>query len=340
MNLLQNVKKNIQSHNLLSCGDKLIVAVSGGPDSVTLLYILNRLRYELGIELYIAHVNHKLRKSADTDRRFVEKLAQKLQLPCTVITLNPRRFSKGGSIEETARQLRFESLIKLAKQKKADAIALGHTQDDLAETVLMRILRGTGLLGMQGILPKRKIYGFYFIRPLLSLQRRQIEKYLKKEKILFRVDPSNKNTKFYRNKVRHKLLPTLEKEYSRNIRELLGNLANNAGLDYDFLTKEAEKSFQKISLKPVNAKTVRFKQARLLKLHPSLQRILVRQAIERLKGNTNRLTLRHIQEIEDLLTNRPVNSIVHLPDNITVAKKQENLVFSIKKPLLKSLNPL
>src|SRR3989338_10902693 len=160
MDLIQKVKKTICRCKMFHAGDKVIVAVSGGGDSVFLIHALSTLRHELGINLHIAHLNHLLRKSADKDLRFVEVLAEKLNLPCTTAKMKIPKYKKKSSLEERARDIRLRFLVRTAKKYGADAIVLGHTKNDLAETVLMRILRGTGLQGMRGILPKRKIHGY------------------------------------------------------------------------------------------------------------------------------------------------------------------------------------
>ena len=157
--ILDKVKKTIKKYNLIQKGDKIVVAVSGGPDSVALLYLLYSLRKDLKITLHIAHLDHSLRKDSYKDREFVEGLAQRLKLPITTSQINVKELAKKGSLEEIARNARLGFLFRVAQGIKADKIALGHSIDDQAETVLMRILRGTGLYGLAGILPKRNIAG-------------------------------------------------------------------------------------------------------------------------------------------------------------------------------------
>ena len=323
-NILKEVKTAIQKNQLLKAGDKVVIGVSGGADSVALVHILNSLKHELGIQLHIAHVNHKLRKSADTDERFVKKLVGPLNIPYTAVNVNIKTTSQKTSIEEVAREKRFNALFRIATKQNAQCICLAHHQDDLAETVLMRILRGSGLAGMQAILPKRKIDGFIIIRPLLNISKNDILNFLKTKGIKYRTDPTNKNKDFLRNRIRLELLPLIKEDYNPNISSTLANLANTATADYSFLQTETEKSLQRLIQKSSNT-TLVLNLKGLLKKHPSLQRMIIRLSIERIKGNTRRLTLTHIREVEDLIQNRPSGSIVNLPSSIQFTKTSDTL---------------
>ncbi len=325
MDFLSLVKKHIQKNGLISRGDCVIVGVSGGPDSIALSFILNSLRHELGISLHLAHLNHGLRKSADTDEQFVKRFAATLNIPLTTKKIDLRKHTT-GSIEEWARHYRFQFLIETAKKKKGDTIALAHTRDDLAETVLMRLLRGTGMAGLRAILPKRTIEGMSFIRPLLIFSKAEVLAFLKSRRLKFRLDQSNRSTKFFRNKIRLKLLPLLEKEYNPNTKELLANCAETIGQDYEYLEESSRKHFGRWIVPQKNS--IRLPLDKLQNLPLSLQRILIRLSVERLKGNLNTLTLTHMKEIEDLLSHRPRGAIVHLPQKLKLQKDKRFLTIS------------
>lgn len=320
--ILEKVNKIIKASNLFNKGDRVVVGVSGGPDSLALLYLLNGIKNNLGLKLYVAHLDHMLRKDSFKDAEFVKTLAQKLALPVAIGRINVKRLAKKGSIEEIARNARLRFLFSVAKKNKARKIALAHNLDDQAETVLMRILRGTGLYGLAGILPKRKICGFEIVRPLIEVNRQEIDAFLRREKISARIDPSNCEDIYFRNKIRNKLLPLLEKEYSGNIKELLANLGRSSGLDYDYLEKEA-KAKSKGMRKRLNT-------AKLLKMHPALRRMIIREAIKNVQGSIRRISFQHIKEIEDLLISRPEGAIVNLPKNTCVVKKKSYLNFYLK----------
>jgi len=317
--ILDKVKSTVRKYNLIDKGDKIIVGVSGGPDSLALLYLLNSLRKELKISLHIAHLDHRLRKDSYKDREFVQGLAQQLKLPITTAQINIKELAKKGSLEEIARNARLGFLFKVAGDIKANKIALGHNLDDQAETVLMRILRGSGLYGLSGILPKRNISGYQIIRPLIELRRKEIEAFLKKRKIKTRLDTSNLEDIYFRNKIRNKLLPLLEKEYNQNIKEVLSNMAESIGYDYDYLSRVTKQYMKKLKS--------RLNLNRLLKLHPAIRRLILRLNIAQVKGDTRRITFQHIKEIEDLISSRPVNSVVDLPKGISVVKRGKTLSF-------------
>ncbi len=325
--LTDKVKDTIKKYGLIRKGEKIVIGVSGGPDSVALTFVLNKLKDEFKLKLYIEHLDHMLRKGSAKDAAFVKGLADKLKIPVEVNRINIKALAKKGSLEEIARNVRLGFLFGTARKVKAKKIALGHTVDDQAETVLMRILRGTGLYGLAGILPKRNIAGYELIRPLIEVRRKEIESYLKRKKISPCIDASNSEDIYFRNKVRNNLLPLLETKYNPNIKELLANMAQSAGYDYDYLCAAAGRSLKwgknRIPLNKLN------------RMHPALRRIVIRKTISRLKGNTRRLTFRHISEIEEMILNRPVNSIVDLPQNISAAKKKRHLWFYRRR---KSIN--
>ncbi len=327
-NLTLKVKHFIQHNNLFSCGDTVIVGVSGGADSITLASVVHSLQYELGIHLHIAHYNHKIRRGSDADQKFVEQFAQSLNVPYTVEAWKRGGSFPRGSVEELAREKRFDFFVRLAKKEKAQAVALAHTENDQAETVLMRILRGTGLQGVRAILPLRDIHNVNFVRPLLEIKRKDIEQYLTRHKIFFRTDITNKQTKFFRNKIRLELLPLLKKEYNSNVEEVLLNFSANVAIDYEYLDLQAKKSFRRLVKKKSNNQ-IHFNLKSFVSQHKALRHMIIRHCIELLKGDRNGLTWAHMKEVEDMLQNRPMGSIVHLPQNIC-AKKAKNLLFLYK----------
>ncbi|MBF0521796.1 MAG: tRNA lysidine(34) synthetase TilS [Candidatus Omnitrophica bacterium] len=323
MTLIEKTKKRLIRKKLVNRGDVLVVGVSGGADSVTLLYLLQALQHELGIQIHVAHFNHQLRRGANKDQVFVESLAKKFGLP-----FHTKSWKNPKSVEDLARKERFKFLTETAQKVNADAIVLAHHKDDLAETILMRILRGAGLQGLQGILSKKTLYGYTFIRPLLETSRFEIESFLKENNIPFRIDPTNKQPDFFRNKIRLKLLPLLEKEYSPNIKELLVNLGRNISTDYEYLDKQADAFFQNLVKNPSAKNSLQLDIKKLKKCPEAIERMVIRKAIAHLKGNTNRMALTHLDEISDLLDNRPVKSIVHLPGGIKVQKTSTSLIIS------------
>ena len=319
------VLKTIRQHQLIRPGDLICVGVSGGADSVALLTALTELRHVLGARLLAGHINHGLRKSAGTDQKYVEHLCRQFKIPCVVVKLSLKRTKLNGSLEERAREARLDSLIRIARCHKAAAVALAHTQDDLAETVLMRILRGTGMLGLRSILPRRVIHGTVFIRPLLDCSRQDVETFLKMKKLKFRTDPTNRSRRFLRNRIRLDLLPLLQKTYNPGIKNVLAGLARTLADDYEVLTNESRRVLKKPLLLQQTQSQIQLSLSQLRKLPTAVRRLTLRLVMEDLTGNLRQLSLAHGDELEDLIFNRPQGSRVDLPGSLQAVTSRQKL---------------
>lgn len=317
--ITSKARSTVTEYRLLDAHDSVLVGVSGGPDSVVLLYLLNSLKTEFKLKLHVAHFDHMLRKDSHEDAEFVRKLSEELKIPFTTERVNVKELAKKGSLEEIARNARLNFLFQTSKKVKANKIALGHNLDDQAETILMRILRGTGLYGLAGILPKRTINGFTIIRPLIAVSRKEIEEFLRKNKIKAQLDITNLDNLYFRNEIRNRLLPLLEEKYNRNIKVVLANMGESVAYDYEYLSYLATRAQQNLG-KRLNLK-------RFLGLHTAIQRLILRINIARLSGSMRKFSFQHIKEIEDLISRRPINSIVDLPKRISVMKKRTYLFF-------------
>ncbi len=227
--LVTAVGEELDSLGVRQC--KVVVAVSGGPDSVALLRSLHALRLGHQLELIVAHFNHRLREPAcHEDERFVVALAEELALPCAVGTADrdhSERSDRSETIEEWARKCRYDFLVRTAAQHAAPYIATGHTSDDQAETVLHRIVRGTGLAGLTGIPVRRKLNGVSVIRPMLQLSRDQVLDWLRAGGYGYRLDAMNEDPRFTRNRIRHEVMPLL-RELNPRVREALCRLSSVA----------------------------------------------------------------------------------------------------------------
>lgn len=292
--MLRNLKDYIAQHNLLRPGDRVGVAVSGGADSVALLRALLETRSELGIVLSLVHFNHKLRgEESDTDEQFVLALAHKFDLLFHHHEADTRRFAgeKELSIEAAARDLRYAFFGRLINERRLDKVATAHTLDDQAETVLLRIFRGSGTSGLAGILPKLKVKAGAVVRPFLSTRRREITEYLRKLDQTWREDSSNTEVAFTRNRVRHQLLPLLESSFNPEIVEGLSNLAEIARVEDEFWAAETADSF--LYCHRNNQLDVKA----LLTLHKAVRRRVLRLAAIQAGAN---LDFAHTERILDL----------------------------------------
>jgi tRNA(Ile)-lysidine synthase len=237
--MLAVVRQAIERYNLLLPGDSVVVGVSGGPDSVSLLHVLLALSDELGLTLHVAHLNHRLRGAeSEADAAFVRELATSCGLKCTVdeVEVSALAARLGLGEEEAARQARYAFLAQVARQLQADAVAVGHNADDQAETILMHLLRGSGLDGLRGMAPRTVLSepALTLIRPLLGVPRAAIELYCRENHLQPRFDRSNLDRTFFRNRLRLEILPALE-EIAPGTRQRLRQLAELAAADFDLL---------------------------------------------------------------------------------------------------------
>ena len=241
--LLYRVKRTIDHYHLLNQGDRIVVGVSAGVDSMVLLHLLNACRQTFDLSLIVAHVNHGIRpKEPEKEADLVQKECERLHLPFECGIFNAKEFQRAGkfSLQEAARRLRFHFFEQILQKYDAQKIALGHHADDQVETVLLRLMRGAGLQGLKGILPIRE---GRVIRPLLEVWRHEIEAFAIKNNIPFLIDSSNLKEDYLRNRLRLSLIPLLEKEYQPNVKEILLRTSAILREENDYLEKEAEKAY-------------------------------------------------------------------------------------------------
>ena len=304
-------------------GDLVVAAVSGGPDSVCLLHILHELKDALQVQLIVAHFDHGLRPAEDeSETRFVRDMAGSLKLPFE--TAKGRLLAKKapGSREEAARTARYAFLERVRKKYKAGRIALGHNLNDQAETILMRLLRGSGPLGLTGIPPCRD---GSIIRPLLEIERREIEKYLKAEKLAFVTDSSNLGTDYLRNRIRLEVIPILEK-HQPQLAPLLGQTAEILRDEDAYLEKIAKAWLEKEAIRhPDGSRELSVPS--FLGLPVALARRATRQAIATIKKDLRRITWEHIEAVQKLARAEKPQAVLKFPGGIEVRRTYDRLGF-------------
>lgn len=292
-NLIKKVQNFASLNHLWEKDSKIVLGVSGGPDSACLLDIMAKVSRKYSMKLHIAHVNYGLRgKDSDKDEQFVEKLAEKYGLGLSI--LSPI-IKKKSNLEEELRIIRYAFFEKIRKELKFDYIAVAHTADDQAETVLMRIIRGTGLSGLRAMRCKNGV----IIRPLLSVSRSEIEKYLAENKLASRLDKTNMEEKFFRNKIRHNLIPYLQKNFNSSIKESLLSLSITAADDFDYISKQAKKTAEKIIEK--KDEELIFSTTIYRALHPAIQREFLRLIIKNMKRDLRDIESANIEEARKIL---------------------------------------
>lgn len=276
----EKVRHYIEKHRLLRQGDRVLVAVSGGPDSLCLLHLLRGISSSLQLELVVAHLDHQIRPEAGEEARLVKDLATSWSLPFTGASYNVPSMRSAAKLseEEAARRARYRFLYQAARNHRATVIAVGHHRDDQAETVLLNLLRGTGPDGLAGMLPRRFLGKIRLIRPLLVVSREEIECYCRDHGLRSFTDRSNLEEKYTRNRVRLELIPHLEKEYNPRLKESLARLAVMAAADRRYLRAAAEKQLRKLS--KIQGKSMLIDCRALNGLPEALRGRVARQALE------------------------------------------------------------
>lgn len=327
MSPLEKVKQAIASFSI-NLDDKVVVAVSGGPDSVCLLHLLRKLRPPYRLSLHVAHLNHQFRPDAADEARFVAQLAGSWGLPYTISEQPILKFcrEKGVSKQLGARTVRYRFFNEVARTVNARWIATGHTADDQAETFLMRMLRGSGATGLSCIPALRD---GSIIRPLLHLTRKEILQELSKEEIAYVEDPSNRQIVYQRNKVRRLLIPVLE-EYNPKIREALCREAILLRDEDNFVNQTAMQTLPSVQIK-TGPNAIAYDIAKLDALHPAIQRRLLLWGVNRLLDGMKEVGFRHIEIMRKML-HRKNGSRCKLPYALVVKKQYEILFLERIQP--------
>jgi tRNA(Ile)-lysidine synthase len=341
--LEQRVLHFIQKEHLVSTPLCLLVAVSGGPDSVCLLHTLVELREGLGITLHVAHLNHKLRGAeSEADARYVSRLTHRLGISATIEEQDVKAYQKHKriSLEEAAREVRYTFLAQVAQSVGAKEAALGHTVDDHIETILMHLVRGTGIKGLQGLQPHTQWQlggnSITIVRPLLQVSREETTNYCRQHRLKPRIDTSNLSLSPLRNRIRHQLLPLL-RSYNPQVTEALLRTARIAGDDLGFIDEQCLRLWAEIAQKQGN--TVILDKQRLLKSPSALRRYLLRMSIEKLLGNIKDIEMRHIEDIMSILT-KPAGKRLDLPGGLIFAVEYDRYLLTQDREALSPFPPL
>ncbi|MGE5628202.1 MAG: tRNA lysidine(34) synthetase TilS [Solirubrobacterales bacterium] len=295
--MLNKVIETIESNNMINKGDKVIVGVSGGPDSMCLLHLLMTLKGYYSLEIIASHINHGLRgNESDEDEKYVEKFCLENNIKFTSIKEDVHKISveRNISCESAGRDLRYEFFNKIKVEYKADKIAVAHNLNDQAETVLMRMIRGAALEGLGGIKPVRdKLY----IRPLLFCTRNEIEEYCEKNRLNPRIDHTNFQNIYARNKIRLELIPYIENNFNKDIINTLSRLSENLRLDSDYMDHEAEKKYKTYCTNKED-RVIISKEGFLE--HEAIVSRVIRKAFLCLLGHLNNFEKKHIYQVIEL----------------------------------------
>jgi len=327
--VLTKVKKTIDEHSMLARGDRVIAAVSGGPDSVALLKILSMIADQYDISLVVAHLNHGLRKEeSDREEDFVRMVGQNMGIEFISRKVDIAGLRKQGkSEEELCRELRYDFLKQAASDYRATKIALGHHLHDQAETVLMNFLRGSGSEGLRGMLPVRE---GMIIRPLLQITRKEILAFLEKERLSFMMDSSNAQDLYLRNRIRHHLMPLLKDAFNHRVEENLARTADIMRLNDDYMEGEIEGLLDRWGVFRHDPEK-KMPVPEFLKLHEALQYRLIKTLLAWTSKAGKGVGYRHVKAAVDLAKGRRGSGCLDLPGGVLLRREYDLLIFCQKE---------
>lgn len=318
------VLKTIQKYNLIEKKDKIVLGVSGGPDSMCMLDILNAMQKEMDFTIVVAHVNHNLRKEAKEEQQYVKNYCEKKQIEFHAKSIDVKKLAHTNKIgtEEAGRIARYEFFEEILKKTKATKIAIAHNKNDNIETILFHTLRGSGLEGLKGMEIKRD----NIIRPLLECERSEIETYCQVKKLEPKIDLTNFENIYTRNKIRNMVIPYIQKEFNPNILKTLERLSDIVKLEDEYIENQTEQIYQKLKNEEkekqivIDLKTFNLQET-------VIKARLIRYIIKRLFGTTARLEKIHIEDIIKLCNKNVGNKYLTPNKDIKVLVKDKKVYF-------------
>ena len=303
--------------------------MSGGPDSITLLDVLLKIQKEIKFNIVVAHINHMIRKEAIDDQKYVEEFCKNRKIPCFVKQVEIQDIAKKQKIgtEEAGRKIRYEFFDEILKQTNSNKIATAHTKNDNVETVLMNIIRGTGTSGLKGI---EVIRENKYIRPLLNCKRNQIEEYCKINNLKPRIDKTNMENIYTRNKVRNLLIPYIQKEFNPNIIEAIDRLSKISKEENQFIEDKTIQAYKEILIEETKEQiTLDLKKFNVLEL--VIKNRIVLYTINRLFGSSSGIEKIHIQDIIKLCSNNIGNKFLIPNKKVKILVKNKKIFFMTNK---------
>lgn len=331
--LLTKVLETIKKYNLIEDGDKLVLGVSGGPDSISMLNILNDIRNDnnlhMKFDIIVAHVNHMIREEAIEDEKFVEDFCQKIGVPFYSKSIDVQKIANNKKIgtEEAGRNARYEFFDEILEKTNSKKIAIAHNKNDKVETMIMNMLRGSGIAGLKGIEP---IKNNKYIRPLIECERFEIEQYCKEKNIEARIDRTNFENVYTRNKVRNVVIPYIKQEFNPNIIQTMDRLSELVKEEDEYLENTVKSKYKELIVEEQEKQLVMDlkgfnKQEKVIK-----SRLLL-YTISRLFGSTNGIEKIHIEDVIKLCENNIGNKYLTPNKNIKILIKNHKIYFINQK---------
>lgn len=331
----EKIIETIKKYNLIENGDKIVCGVSGGPDSITMLNILNDIKKEriYEFDIVVAHINHGLRENAIIDEKYVDEFCKNLGLECYCLHVNVKEIAEKEKrgLEETGRKVRYDFFDEIMKKTHANKVAIAHNNNDSVETIIMHILRGSGTNGLEGIKPKNG----YYIRPLIEIQRNEIEEYCNKKELNPRHDESNDENVYTRNKIRNIVIPYIKKEFNSNIINSINRLSEISKEETNYIDKMAMLSYERICVEEnifkenvynnENKSTIILDLKKFNLEERIIQKKIILIAIKRLFGSTNGIEKIHIEDIIKMCNNNIGNKFMTPNKNTKIVIKNKKI---------------
>ena len=313
--------------NLIQDGDKIVLGVSGGPDSMCMLDMMRELKEEKNInfEIYVAHVNHMIREEAIDDEKYVQNYCLKHNIEFFVKRADVQKIANDKKIgtEEAGRKVRYDFFEEVLQKTGSNKIAIAHNKNDKIETIIMHLLRGSGLSGLKGIEPIRDNK---YIRPLIECERQEIEQYCKNRKLQPRIDKTNFENEYTRNKIRNIVIPYIKKEFNPNIIQTLSRLSEVATDESNYIDLQTQRIYNKLLIEKTD-KQIILKLKEFNQQEKVIQKRLVLKTIKELNGSTDRIEKIHIEDIIKLCANNIGNKYLTPNKNLKILVKDKKIFF-------------
>ena len=325
----EEVLKTIKKYNLIESGDKLVLGVSGGPDSISMLNVLREIAedetIDLKFQIVVSHINHNIRKEAKEDEEFVKKYCDENNIKFFSKSIDVEKIANNSKIgiEEAGRKVRYEFFDEVLKKTNSNKIAIAHNKNDKVETMIMNVLRGSGLLGLKGIEPKRGKY----IRPLIEIEREKIEEYCEEKNLNPRIDKTNFDNTYSRNKVRNVVIPYIKQEFNPNIIKTLDRLSELVKEEDTYVEKQVEKAYKEIFIEENNEEII-LNLKKFNNYEKVIKSRIVLYTMTRLFGSSKGIEKIHIDDILKLCKNNIGNKFLTPNKNLKVLVKNHKIYFS------------
>ena len=326
--LEEKILKTIKDNNLIEENDKIVLGVSGGPDSIAMFHVMNKLSKKLNFEIVVCHVNHGIREEATEDEQYVEMWCKKFDVPFFVLHCDVKKIAKDEKlgVEETGRKVRYNFFEEIAKKTGSNKIAIAHNKNDNAETVIMNVMRGSGTKGWCGIRARQGKY----IRPLIECLREEIEEYCKENNLEPRIDKTNFENDYTRNKVRNIVIPYIKQEFNPNIVNTLERLSNIMIEQEEYINEEVEKQYKNILINEIKTDENEYNSIVLdLKkfngLPALIEKKVILKVVQTIFGTTQRIEKIHLEDIIKLCNNNIGNKYLTPNKNLKIVIKNKQI---------------